>query len=67
MGFIENVEALDPVMLDVLFDPQTSGGLLAAVPADRAARLLGALSAEGVSATLIGETGGRPGTLEILV
>jgi selenide,water dikinase len=67
LRFIENGEALDPVMLDILFDPQTSGGLLAAIPADQAAELQEALRAHGVFATVIGETGGRPGTLEILV
>jgi selenide,water dikinase len=66
MRFIEHAEALDPVMLDILFDPQTSGGLLAAVPANRATQLQEALTAQGVSATLIGETGGRSGTVEIL-
>ena len=54
-------------MLDILFDPQTSGGLLAAVPVDRATQLQKDLRAEGVSAALIGETGGLPGTVEILV
>jgi len=67
MRVIEHVETLDPVMLDILFDPQTSGGLLAAVPVDRATQLQEDLRAQGVSATLIGETGGRPGTVEILV
>ena len=47
MRFIENVEALDPVMLDILFDPQTSGGLLAAIPADRATQGAGRLEGPG--------------------
>jgi selenide,water dikinase len=42
--------------LDVLFDPQTSGGLLFGVPADRAEAALAALHAEGdVDAAVIGE------------
>ncbi len=54
-------------MLDIVFDPQTSGGLLAAIPADRATELQEVMRAQGVFATLIGETGGRPGTVEFLV
>ena len=64
--FVQNADALDPVALDVLFDPQTSGGLLAAVPLDQAGAALGALLARGVSAARIGETGGEPGCVEFL-
>lgn len=39
---------------DLLFDPQTSGGLLAAVAPHRAEALLAALAAEGVRAAVIG-------------
>jgi selenide,water dikinase len=46
---------------DVLFDPQTSGGLLIAVPKARAARLLKKLHAAGVTeATIIGEVVAEP-------
>jgi selenide,water dikinase len=42
--------------LDLLFDPQTSGGLLIAVPRERGAAMLGALRAAGAAAAaLIGE------------
>ena len=41
---------------EIVFDPQTSGGLLAALPADRAEEALAALHAAGVSAAaLVGE------------
>lgn len=40
--------------LALLFDPQTSGGLLAGVPADTALECLAALKAEGVEAAAIG-------------
>lgn len=46
---------------DILYDPQTSGGLLACVPADRAGTLLHDLGQAGVEAVEIGEiTGGPP-------
>ena len=44
---------LDP-MLDLILDPQTSGGLLAAVPAAQAGQALTRLAAAGVLAAQIG-------------
>ena len=48
-------------LLDLCYDPQTSGGLLAAVAADQAAHLVERLIAAGIDARLIGqvETKGR--------
>jgi selenide,water dikinase len=46
---------LDDVMRAIVYDPQTSGGLLAAVDRGAAAGLLDALAASGVAATLVGE------------
>ena len=65
--FVKDFAALDPVALDVVFDPQTSGGLLAAVPLDQAEAALRALKARGVPAALIGDTGGAPGVVELLL
>jgi len=46
---------------DVLFDPQTSGGLLIAVAADEAERLVDALKSKGVeSAAIVGEVVSEP-------
>ncbi len=42
-------------MEDLIFDPQTSGGLLFSVKADHAAPLLEALEANGMDACIIGE------------
>ncbi len=51
----------------LLFDAQTSGGLLIAVPEDRAAGLLAALKKEGTpAAARIGRIeGGPPGTIAV--
>jgi selenide,water dikinase len=49
----------DPILLDLLSDPQTSGGLLIAVAAERLDALIAALQAAGDQASHIGEVGGR--------
>jgi selenide, water dikinase len=46
---IENIESVDPVMLDILFDPQTSGGLLVAIDKNQAADFVKRLRAKGIS------------------
>ena len=52
---------IDAVMQDVLFDPQTSGGLLIGVAADQADALVKALHAAGVAAAAaIGEVTAGP-------
>jgi len=57
------VEQEEPRLL-ALFDPQTSGGLLIAVPADKHAALLSGLREGGVGGWTVGEvTAGPPGTL----
>ena len=50
---------------DLIFDPQTGGGLLAAIPADTAPARLDALRARGIEAALIGQVTDRAGVLEI--
>jgi selenide,water dikinase len=47
-------DGLDPRRVQLLYDPQTSGGLLVAVAADSAPAALAALTAAGVSAHLVG-------------
>ncbi|MDG4647400.1 selenide, water dikinase SelD [Roseibacterium sp. SDUM158017] len=51
---------------DLVFDPQTAGGLLAAVPSGRAGALVGALRGLGFPAVRIGTVTDRPGRLEFL-
>jgi selenide,water dikinase len=50
----------------LLFDPQTAGGLLACVPADRAADLLAQLRAQGETAAIIGRITDQSGRLTVL-
>jgi selenide,water dikinase len=57
---------LDRLQRDVLFDPQTSGGLLLATPAGSAPALLAALLAGGHQAAEIGEVLAGPPRLEVV-
>jgi selenide,water dikinase len=56
---------LGTVELDLVFDPQTSGGLLAAVASEDAEAILADLKAAGIDAAIVGEAGGPPGIVEI--
>ena len=52
---IRRLKAIDPMLLDILADAQTSGGLLISLPGDRAPALLEDLKAGGVpDAAIIG-------------
>ncbi len=51
---------LAPFQVELLYDPQTSGGLLIAVPAAQAADLLSELLAAGEQAALVGEALAEP-------
>lgn len=57
--------ALAPVQRDLLFDPQTSGGLLIAVAADAAAELCRALVAAGDEAAIIGAARAGSGMIAV--
>lgn len=55
------------VLQDLLYDPQTSGGLLIAAPSERVNLLLKALSKRGVAAAIIGTVAaGKPGTIRVV-
>ena len=55
----------DTPLTALLFDPQTGGGLLAAVEGDAGA-LISALEAEGFEAAVIGRTTETAGQIDIL-
>lgn len=57
---------LDPATAAVLFDAQTSGGLLMAVGATRVDALLGALADRGVNGAAIGEVDDGTGKIEVV-
>jgi selenide,water dikinase len=46
---------ISPAFEMLLYDPQTSGGLLVSIPRKRATRYLSALKKRGVAAAVIGE------------
>jgi len=64
--FLSIAPRLDRVERELLFDPQTSGGLLLAVPAEGAADLLRALAESGHRAAEIGEVLPGPPRLAIV-
>lgn len=64
---VANPQAVSPIELDILFDPQTSGGLLAALPAAETEKTLAELRNAGIDARRVGESGGAPGRIELVL
>lgn len=64
---IVHVKPIDPMLLDILADAQTSGGLLISLPEERAAELEQSLREQGISdAAIIGRaTGTSEGVIEL--
>lgn len=55
-GQVEGMDSIDPVILDILFDPQTSGGLLVAIDKNQAGDFVARLRSKGIQdAAIIGE------------
>ena len=50
---VEGIEKINPVMLDILFDPQTSGGLLVAIRSGQANDFVSRLRSKGLEDTAI--------------
>jgi len=58
---VDTMEDLSPFLLDILYDPQTSGGLLISLPPKKSERLVEILRAEGWhTAAIIGEVVEEP-------
>jgi selenide,water dikinase len=51
---VEGLDALPKWWLDLLFDPQTSGGLLVALPTERAGAYVRSLAEQGIEARRVG-------------
>jgi len=66
LKFISGADALTPLDLDLIFSPETSGGLLAALPEAEAEKALAALREAGVDAAIIGDTMAPAGSVEVL-
>ncbi len=50
---------IDAIEADMLFDPQTSGGLILAVPGEKARQAVDALNKKNITAQIIGEVTGE--------
>lgn len=61
-----NLEHIDVAVQDLLFDPQTSGGLMLSLKEEPAMRLLQELKESGLAASIVGgfQTG-KPGAIEV--
>ena len=53
---------LEPALVELLFDPQTSGGLLLSVAGDKKEALLSAMAARGVRASVVGSVAAAGGS-----
>jgi selenide,water dikinase len=66
-GYVSLDKGVAPALLQVMFDPQTSGGLLIALPPSQASVLVETLHARGVgSAITIGEVEAGEGTVTVV-
>jgi len=66
-GAVTLDQGVSSEMVQVMFDPQTSGGLLIALPSSQTSALVDALHARGVgSAVIIGEVTSGDGTITIV-
>ena len=59
-------DGVDPIMVNIIADAQTSGGLFMAVPPEKEGIVLKELAEEGVEAATVGKVG-RPGEGRIII
>jgi selenide,water dikinase len=66
-AWTSHIKDRDLALTDLLFDPQTSGGLLFSVAKKQTKALVEALKKEGLKANCVGKfTSGKPGFVEVL-
>jgi selenide, water dikinase len=65
ISYIDNADKIAKDILYTLFDPQTSGGLLIAVPDEYSIRILRELKESGHTASVVGRTTDRAERIEI--
>jgi selenide,water dikinase len=65
---VEADPEVPPLLIDLLYDPQTSGGLLVSLPPDEAEKMVDALRKEGHADTcIVGEvTAEHPGRMKVI-
>jgi selenide,water dikinase len=65
---VEAQSNVEEVLLDILYDPQTSGGLLISLPSRGAEELVAVLKKEGLAySSIVGEVvKGPPGKIQLL-
>ena len=65
---VEAQSTVDEVLMDILYDPQTSGGLLISLPSGEAEKLVAALKREGgADACIVGDVvAAHPGRIQLL-
>jgi len=65
---VEMDSGVPPLLADILYDPQTSGGLLISLPSSEAERLVAILKKEGlIHSCILGEVvGEHPGKIQLL-
>ena len=65
--YIHEAEKLPKAVLDILFDPQTSGGLLFSIPREEEQKILSVLRKGGIDPYTIGQTTDRKEVIEIIL
>lgn len=65
-SFVKNLNKISSTFKNILFDPQTSGGLLACVTKERAVKIIKEMQSQNLAAQIIGETTLNAEMIEVL-